>query len=385
MEFSERVLSMSPSGTLKLVELANQLKLKGHRIISFAVGEPDFTTPQTVIEAAYEAAKNGKTHYTPPLGIRELREKIAEKYQRENHVNVSAENVMVTPAKMAIFMAVAGFVDPGDEVLIPDPGWVSYKEMVHFARGKPVGYRLDEEKDYSLDIDDLLGKINSKTKMIIINSPSNPTGTVFSQDDIKAIRDIVLDYNLVLVSDEIYEKIIYEGEHISPGIYEELLGNLIIVNGFSKSHAMTGWRIGYLIAPKDIINQLSKIQQHTISCAPSIAQYGVLRALEDKESVKRMVEEFTRRREFVYNSLKEIDGLDVMKPRGTFYVFPRYKYPIPSGELAEKILMEKHIALTPGSAFGKYGEYHFRLSFASSMENLEEGISRLRDFFSSLS
>lgn len=384
MIFSKRIQKMSPSSTLSLVELANKFKERGYNIISLAVGEPDFTTPEPVIEAAYNAMREGKTHYTPPTGITELREAIAEKYREENGVNVDANNVIVTPAKLGIFMAISTFIDPGDEVLIPDPGWVSYREMVNFARGKPVGVRLLEEKHFTMDIDDLVNKINFKTKVLIINSPSNPTGAVLNYEDLKAIRDVVVDFDLILISDEIYEKIIYEGEHISPGVFEDLLNYTIIVNGFSKSHAMTGWRIGYLIAPHSFIPQLEKMQQHTISCAPSMAQYAALQALKEKEAVRKMVEEFRRRRDFLYDEISKIDGLHVRKPKATFYMFPRYDFDIPSKQFAEELMMQKQVAVTPGSAFGPHGEHYFRISFATSMENLKEGITRLQEFIETL-
>jgi len=384
MIFSKRIQKMSPSSTLSLVELANKFREKGYSIISLAVGEPDFTTPRSVIEAAYEAMKEGKTHYTPPTGITELKEAIAEKYRMENGVNVDANNVIVTPAKLGIFMAISTFIDPGDEVLIPDPGWVSYREMVNFARGRPVGVRLVEEKHFTMDIDDLVSKINFKTKVLIINSPSNPTGSVLTMDDLKAIRDVVVDFDLILISDEIYEKIIYEGEHISPGVFDDLLNYTIIVNGFSKSHAMTGWRIGYLIAPHSFIPQLEKMQQHTISCAPSMAQYAALQALKEKEAVRQMVEEFRKRRDFVYQELSNMPGIHVKKPKATFYIFPRYDFDIPSKALAEELMVKKQVAITPGSAFGPHGEHYFRISFATSMENLKEGMRRLREFLEEL-
>ncbi len=384
MIFSKRIQKMSPSSTLSLVELANKFKEKGYNIISMAVGEPDFTTPSSVIEAAYKAMKEGKTHYTTPSGITELREAIAEKYRVENGVNVDANNVIVTPAKLGIFMAISTFIDPGDEVLIPDPGWVSYREMVNFARGKPVGVRLVEEKHFTMDIDDLVSKINFKTKVLIINSPSNPTGSILTYEDLKAIRDVVIDFDLILISDEIYEKIIYEGEHISPGVFEDLLNYTVIINGFSKSHAMTGWRIGYLIAPHSFIPQLEKMQQHTISCAPSMAQYAALQALREREAVERMVAEFRKRRDFVYEELSKIDGLHVKRPKATFYIFPRYDFDIPSKVFAEDLMVKKQVAITPGSAFGPHGEGYFRISFATSKENLQEGTARLREYVESL-
>ena len=384
MLISKRVQGMYPSQTLSLVELAAKFKEKGYNIISLAVGEPDFTTPPNIIEAACKAMKEGKTHYTPPSGIKELREAIAEKYRTENNVNVDYSNVIVTPAKLAIFNILSAFVDPGDEVLIPDPGWVSYREMVHFARGKPVSIKLDEERDWRLNIDDIGNKIDYKTKVMIINSPTNPTGGTLNHEDIKAIRDLVLDFDLILISDEIYEKIIFEGEHVSPGVYEDLLMNTIIVNGFSKGWAMTGWRIGYLIAPSRYIPDLEKVQQHTISCAPSMAQYAALEALKTRSYVDEMVSEFKRRRDYVYERLSKMPGIKIKKPKATFYAFPRYEYDIPSKKLAEDMMVKEKVAITPGFAFGNYGEYHFRISFATSMENLKLGLDKIENYLEKL-
>ncbi len=384
MLISKRVQGMYPSQTLSIVELAAKFREKGYNIISLAVGEPDFTTPPNIIDAACKAMREGKTHYTPPTGIKELREAIAEKYRTENGVDVDANNVIVTPAKLAIFNTLSAFVDPGDEVLIPDPGWVSYREMVRFARGKPVSVKLDEEKDWRMDIDDLVSKIDYKTKVLIINSPSNPTGAVLTKDDMKAIRDIVLDFDLILISDEIYEKILFEGEHVSPGIYDDLLMNTIIVNGFSKGWAMTGWRIGYLIAPHRYIPELEKVQQHTISCAPSMAQYAALEALRTRSYVDEMVNEFRKRRDYVYERLSKMPGITVKKPKATFYIFPRYEFDIPSKTLAEEFMIKEKVAITPGFAFGNYGEHHFRISFATSMENLKIGLDKLESFLSTL-
>ncbi len=384
MLISKRVQGMYPSQTLALVELAAKFKEKGYNIISLAVGEPDFTTPPNIIEAACKAMHEGKTHYTPPSGIKELRTAIAEKYRNENHVNIDASNVIVTPAKLAIFNTLSAFVDPGDEVLIPDPSWVSYVEMVHFARGKPVGIKLDEERDWRLNIDDIVNKIDYKTKVIIINSPTNPTGGVLNREDIKAIRDLVLDFDLILISDEIYEKIIFEGEHVSPGVYEDLLMNTVIVNGFSKGWAMTGWRIGYLIAPSRYIPDLEKIQQHTISCAPSMAQYAAVEALKTRSYVDEMVAEFKRRRDYVYERLSKMRGIKIKKPKATFYAFPRYEFDIPSKKLAEDMMVKEKVAVTPGFAFGNYGENHFRISFATSMENLKLGLDKIENYLENL-
>ncbi len=384
MLISKRVQGMYPSQTLALVEMAAKFKEMGYNIISLAVGEPDFVTPPNIIEAACKAMHEGKTHYTPPSGIKELRKAIAEKYRTENGVDADADNVIVTPAKLAIFNTLSAFVDPGDEVLIPDPGWVSYQEMVRFARGKPIGVKLDEELDWRISIEDLLAKVNYKTKVLIINSPANPTGGLLTEDDLKAIRDIVADFDLILISDEIYEKIVFEGTHISPAIFEDLRMNTIVVNGFSKGWAMTGWRIGYLIAPHRYIPELEKVQQHTISCAPSMAQYAALEALKTRSYVEEMVSEFNRRRDYVYERLSAMKGIEVRKPSATFYIFPKYSFDVPSKKLAEDIMVKEKVAITPGFAFGKNGEGHLRISFATSMENLKEGLDRLERFLSAL-
>ncbi len=384
MLISKRVQGIYPSQTLALVEMAAKYKDMGYSIVSLAVGEPDFDTPPNIIEAACKAMHEGKTHYTPPSGIKELREAIADKYRKENNVKADADNIIVTPAKLAIFNTLSTFVDPGDEVLLPDPGWVSYKEMVRFARGKPVGVKLDETKNWRMSIDDLLAKVSFKTKVLIINSPANPTGAMLTHDDLKAIRDIVEDFDLILISDEIYEKIIFEGKHISPAEFEDLRMNTIVVNGFSKGWAMTGWRIGYMIAPHRYIPELEKIQQHTISCAPSMAQYAAVEALKTRNYVMEMVSEFKKRRDYVYNRLSSMEGINVERPQATFYIFPRYDYDIPSKKLAEDMMKKEKVAITPGFAFGNNGEYHLRISFATSMENLKEGLERLEHFLGKL-
>ncbi|USS40055.1 pyridoxal phosphate-dependent aminotransferase [Thermococcus aggregans] len=386
IDISEKLKKVEPSATVEVVTLARKLEEKGYDVISFGIGEPDFHTPRKIIEWAYEAMKEGYTHYTPPAGLKETREAIAEKYREENNVDATWENVIITPSKFGIFTAMASVLNPGDEVLIPNPGWVSYCQMAKLLDAKPIGYSVSI-RDRAINEEEIKEKITNKTKMIVINSPSNPLGTVFSIEDMKFIRDIAQDKNLIVLSDEIYEKIIYEGRFISPASFEGMLERTIIVNGFSKMYAMTGWRIGYIIAPKTLTKEMTKFQSHTLTCAPAFAQVAVAKALRDdetQEEVKKMIEEYSRRRELVYNELKKIELFEAYKPKGTFYVFPKYNYPMKSSDFARMILEKKHVVVTPGSAFGSLGEGHVRISFATSRENIKKGMERIRELVEEL-
>lgn len=378
--FSDRVNRIKPSSTVSLMNKEEELREKGLNLVSFSVGEPDFTTPREIIDAAYKAMLEGKTHYTNSNGIEPLRMAIAEKYSNENRVNTEYKNVIVTPTKMGLYMAIAAKINKNDEVLVPDPGWVSYQEMVKLNDGKPQPYSFNEENGYSLNQESILQKLSKNTKMIIINTPANPTGSVLSAEDIKFLNDIAEDHNLTVLSDEIYEKIIYEGEHISIGSMDKGLEHTIIVNGFSKSHAMTGWRLGYLIASEPTIAQINKIQQQTITCAVSFAQYAALTAIKDQKSVTMMVGEFLKRRDLISKLLKELGIFKFQVPKATFYIFPEFKFKNMNDLEFTQLLLEKAlVSVTPGTAFGENGRGHVRFSFATSTENIEEGIRRIKE------
>ncbi|MCC6013796.1 MAG: pyridoxal phosphate-dependent aminotransferase [Candidatus Verstraetearchaeota archaeon] len=375
---SKRVLNLKESGTLKAMIKAKELQAKGMKVIQLDVGEPDFPTPINIIKAAEKAMEEGFTHYTPSLGIPELREAIANKLREENKIDVSKDNIIVTPgSKQAIFYAVMALIDEGDEVIIPTPAWSSYMEIVTLAGGKVK--EVPTNNDFSLNIEKIKEAITKRTKLIIINSPNNPTGHVMDIKEIKALCDIVLDSNLFVLSDEIYEKLVYEGKHISIASLPNMEERTITINGFSKTYAMTGWRLGYAVAPKNIISAMNKIQQHTATCVTSFAQIAAIEALKPHTPIAPMIEEFKRRRDYICKALEKL-SFKFVKPKGAFYVFP--EIPIDnmnSNEFCD-ILLEKYgVSVTPGTAFGNYDK-HIRISYANSIENIEEAMKRIEMF-----
>jgi len=378
----KRMLDVSFSETMKISKLASNMEEEGKNIISLAVGEPDFDTPDFIIEAAYSAMKEGFTHYTQSQGIPELREAIADKIRNENDLDFSSDNILVTPTKQAIFMSVLAHLDDGGEVILSDPAWVSYKPIVKFADGIVRRAPVDEE-DFSLDPDVLQDKVTSRTKMILLNSPNNPTGKTLDRDDMKAIRDIAIDNDLLVLTDEVYEKLVFEGEHISIGSMDGMRERTITVNGFSKAYAMTGWRLGWAACNEDLLENIAKIQTHSITCATSFAQKAGLEALTNKkkseEAIDFMMSKYRERRELIVERLNEIEGFKCSKPNSTFYTFPEYDFNMDSMELSMYLLEEAKVATTPGSAFGDQGEGHLRLSFANSLENIKEAMDRIEE------
>ncbi len=373
---SKRMSGIAESATIKMGLLAKQLQDEGKEVVNFSLGEPDFKTPEYICEAAKKALDLGYTHYTGSAGITELREEIARKIQAENKVDVNADEVIVTPGgKQAIYEVMMSVLDEGDEVLLLDPCWVSFEAAVKLSGGKPCWVkRLEEEVKYEA----LESAASEKTKMIVINSPNNPAGYVLSDRELKEIAEFAVEHNLLVLSDEIYEKIIYERRHVSIASLDDMQERTIIVNGFSKTYAMTGWRIGYAIAPLEIMKGMLKIQQHSVSCAPSISQYAALAALRDsQECVDEMVKEFKGRRDVIVKRLNGI-GLRCVNPEGAFYAFvSTSNHGNDDVEFTERLLKEAYIVVTPGSAFGSAGKDYVRLSFATSMENIVEGMERI--------
>lgn len=373
------MLDVSFSETMRISKLATSMEADGRDIISLAVGEPDFNTPDFIIEAAYEAMKEGFTHYTTPQGIPELREVIAERGRNFNNLDFKKENVLVTPTKQALFMSILAHLDDGAEAIITDPSWVSYAPMVKFADGIPRRLPLIEEEDYSLDIETLNKKISSRAELIILNTPSNPTGMTIPKKDLKAIADIAVDNDLTVVSDEVYENLIFEGEHTSIGSFDGMRERTITISGFSKSYAMTGWRLGWLLTHEDLLENIVKIQTHSITCATSFAQKAGIAALKDGDkAINEMLQTYKKRREIIVDGLNDIDGFYCRKPNSTFYTFPRFDLDMDSMELALHLLKEAKVATTPGSAFGDEGENHLRMSFATSSENIKEALERIK-------
>ncbi|MHC1635927.1 MAG: pyridoxal phosphate-dependent aminotransferase [Candidatus Methanospirareceae archaeon] len=382
MKLSKRLSGIEESATMKMGALANKLRSEGKKVLNFSLGEPDFNTPSFICDAAKKAMDLGYTHYTSSAGIPELREEIARKLNEENGIDVDAENIIVTSgAKQAIYEAVMAILDEGDAAILLDPAWVSYEEMIKMAGARPVWVkRLEEEVRYE-ELEEAIAS-NPKVKMIIINSPNNPVGYVFSEKELREIANFSLDHNLFVISDEIYEKIIYDRKHISIASFEGMLERTIVINGFSKTYAMTGWRIGYAAAPKEIIKGMLKIQQHSTTCASSISQFAALatfRSPDSEESVKAMVKEFKRRRDAIVKGLNRI-GLRCLRSEGAFYAFanvPDLKE-MDDIEFSELLLKEAHVVVTPGSAFGPSGRGFVRFSYATSLEDIVEGLERIR-------
>ncbi len=378
--FSTRVREVAPSATLEITAKAKEMRARGIDVISLAAGEPDFDTPIHIKKAIVKALEDKFIYYTPTLGILELRKAISEKLKRENGVEYSEKEIIVTPgAKQALFEAILALINPGDEVLLPDPCWVSYDPMVKLAGGKVIYIPTKEEEEFKLLPERIEEKITDRTKLIIINSPCNPTGTVLNKKDLKNIADICLENEIFVISDEIYEKIIFGEKHISIASLPEMKKITITVNGFSKAYSMTGFRLGYAAAPEEIINAMKKIQEHSVSCATSFVQKsGVIALREKQKEVEMMVREFRKRRDKLMDLLLEIPEVSCVTPKGTFYAFPNFSFYSNNSIKFAKYLLEKaKVATIPGVAFGKCGEGFLRISFATSLDKIVEGIERI--------
>jgi aspartate aminotransferase len=376
VSFSRRVVNLKESGTLKILDKVKELQAKGVNIIQLDVGEPDFKTPENIINAAIRAMNEGFTHYTPTAGIPELREAVSAKLREDNRLDwIKKENVILTPgSKQALFYAIMALVGEGDEVIIPTPAWPSYMEMVTIAEGST---RLVPSKEkFRLDINGINEAVGGKTKAIMINSPSNPTGYVASKEELRAVAEIAEDHGICVVSDEIYEKLIYEGEHISLGTFPGMDELSIIVNGFSKAYAMTGWRLGYAAASRPILSAMNKLQQHSASSPASFVQKAGLEALRPETPIKPMVDEFRRRRAFICGALKEMGGFSLDTPAGAFYIFADISATGMKAEVLCNSLLEGGVSTTPGGSFGGF-DSHVRISYANSMDNLQQAVARI--------
>lgn len=371
---SVRLASIQESTTLKVSAMAKKMNASGLDVIDMGIGEPDFDTPKYIVEAGCSAIRAGQTHYAPTAGIPALRIAIAEKFQRENKLNVSADDVVVTPgAKMAVFAAIQALIQEGDECLMIGPSWVSYEPSVAFAGGKVVWGGVDE----NFMPHNLADSITSRTKLLIVNSPSNPTGAVFDRQILKEIRDLASDHNLYVISDEIYEKIIYDHEHISIGSIEGMENRTITVNGFSKAYAMTGWRLGYMTGPKDTVKWVTRLLSHSVSQAATFVMSAGLAAIQGpQDEVFGMVKEFRARRDLLVAGLRKL-GIPCGMPGGAFYVFPDVSEYGGGDAFTDKLLKDALIAATPGSAFGPGGVNYVRLSYATSQERLKEALERI--------
>lgn len=378
MHVSKRVQSIEPSPIRKIIDLSESRS----DIIGLHAGEPDFTTPSHIVEAGVRSLRDGYTHYTHGAGILQLREAIARKLHGENGIeaNPKTEITVTAGGFAAIFAITQATLDPVDEVLILQPSWPSYSGFVRLAGGVPVPVSL-QGPDFEPSRKMLEHHTTEKTKMIVINSPNNPTGSVYLRDCLSSLAEFAQDHDMLVVSDEVYEKIVFDGnEHFSLASRPEFRDSVVTVNSFSKTYAMTGWRVGYVIANESITTSIRKIHGYMVSCAPSDAQRAALGALlGPQDCVNEMVGEYAARRDWIVKGLDEVEGFRCVAPKGTFYAFPDVsRLNIPSAEIANKLLEEAKVASIPGSAFGAAGEGYLRFSFATSQQNIEEGISRVK-------
>jgi len=372
---SEKISSIPPSATIEITDRARRMKAEGTDVISLSIGEPDFDTPRHITDACIAALQDGKTHYEASQGVQELREAISEKLKKDNGVDIDASGIVVAcGAKNNIYEAMEACLNPGDEVVIIDPSWVSYEPAVRIAEGVPVHHSLNE-KDFQLD-DTLLEKITGRTKMVLLNTPSNPTGSVLSKESLGLVADICTDNDIIALSDEIYEKLIYDKVHLSIGAMGDMGERTITVNGFSKAYAMTGWRLGYAAAPPEIAKAMTKVQQHTISHPATFAMWGAVAALRgDQSCIESMRVEFDQRRKYVCGELESM-GFKTAPADGAFYAFVN----VGGDDMkrGERWLEDAHVAATPGTAFNAPG--WIRISYAAKMDTLKEAMRRIREF-----
>ena len=369
----------------QILARANELERQGKEILHFELGDPDFNTPQNIVEAACKSLKDGETHYAPSSGLLELKMGAADVTVRSRGFKPDLDQLLVTAgANVQIYYAVASAVNPGEEVIVPDPGFVSYFSILKFVGANPVRVPLFEKNEFKLNPNDVEKAITDKTRMIIINSPSNPTGAVMTENEIKRIYEIAKKNDVYLLSDEIYARMVYKEantNHFSPSRYDSCRERTIVINGFSKSYAMTGWRLGVVTGPSDLISKMGLLLETTSSCVSPFIQKAGLEALYgDKEPVAKMMDEFRQRRDVIVEGLNSLPGVTCIKPKGAFYAFPNItKTGLTSEEFAERMLNEAGVALAPGPIFGENGEGYVRMCYCNSMENIKKAIGKMKN------
>jgi len=385
MQLAERMNRLGTETAFDVLARAKQLEAEGKPVIHLEIGEPDFDTPQHIIDAACDALNSGWTHYGPSAGDPEFRAAIAEHIQQSRGFPVDPDEVVVVPgAKPIIYWAITALVDHGDEVIHPNPGYPIYESMINFCGGKPVPIALREEIEFRLDPEELANLVTDKTRLIILNSPQNPTGGVLTWKDLEAIAEVAIENDLMVMSDEAYEAILYEGEHHSIAAVDGMKERTILLDCFSKSAAMTGWRLGYGVMNRELAAQIAKLQTNCTSCTTSFVQRAGIAALQGPiEPSLAMVAEFKKRRDVIVDGLNAIPGISCLRPHGAFYVFPNVTGTgIDCRELADMILAEASVAVLSGTAFGQYGEGYLRLSYANSIENINEAVGRIHRLLS---
>ena len=387
MKLAKAMSRLGTETAFEVLAKARALEAQGREIIHLEIGEPDFDTPSNIIEAAGTALMEGQTHYCPSAGIPELRQAIAEHIAETRGVDVVPEQVVVTPGgKPVMFFAILALVEEGDEVLYPNPGFPIYESMIKFVGAKPVPLVLEEDRGFRFDVSQLRKKVSPRTKMIIINSPQNPTGGVLTREDLEEIAAVATEHDLMVLSDEIYDRILYEGEHVSflsmPGVQDRT----ILLNGFSKTYAMTGWRLGYGVMPEGLAEHITRLMTNSNSCTATFTQWAGVEALRGpQDSSAKMVEEFKRRRDVIVPGLNAIDGIRCAMPKGAFYVFPNIEGTgMSERELADYLMEEAGVAVLAGTSFGEYGRGFIRMSYANSIENIQKALANVESAVSKL-
>lgn len=396
MELSRKAQAIEPSLTLAITAKAKEMKEKGIDVISFSAGEPDFNTPKNIINAAIKAMEDGNTKYTSVNGILQLREAICKKFKDDNGLEYNPSQIVVsTGAKQSLANTFLAILNPGDEVIVSTPYWVSYPELIKLADGKPVFVEGDEKSNYKFTKENLEKAVTAKTKAIVLNTPNNPTGTIYNKEELEVIADFAKKYNIIIISDEMYEKLIYDNEnHISiASLSKDAYERTIVINGLSKSYAMTGWRIGYCAASEKIAKLMISIQSHVTSNVCSITQYAALEALSGPQNeITKMINEFEKRRNYMINRIESIDNLSIVKPKGAFYIMINIENCLgkeingkilnDSMEFCASLLENEKLAVIPGKAFGLNN--YIRVSYATSMEAIKEGLNRIESFIKKL-
>ncbi len=384
--FAGRVLEMQPSPTVAVSDAVRTLRQQGKDVIDLGGGEPDFPTPEHVCRAAIEAMQAGDTHYVASAGTMELRSAIAKKLKADNGIDVEVSSIIVTPgAKSALFSSVLALADAGDDVVMFDPGWVSYEPMARVAGAGTVRIPLDPADNYRITRDAVEPHLTPSSRLMIVNTPNNPTGRMLTRDELTALAEIAIERDMLVISDEIYEKISYDGNvHVSIGSLPGMAERTLTVNGFSKAYAMTGWRLGYVAGPADVMRQVAKIHSHSVTCASSFGQAGAVAALEGPQDfIDSMVEAWERRRHLIARGLNSVPGFQCPLPEGAFYALPDVSGTgLDGGAVAKRLIDEAGVGVTPGGAFGDVTRNHIRLSFANSDDSIESSIERIRRTFS---
>jgi aspartate aminotransferase len=380
MQYTERIMKLESEGAYVVLAKAKAMERQGRSIIHLQIGEPDFDTPRNIIDATIKAMQSGQTHYAPSAGIPEAREAAAEYISKTRGIKVTPEQTVIMPgAKPFIYCGVTALISEGDEVIVPNPGYPPYRSVVKFVGGKPVGVRLREENDFRFKIDEFRSLITPKTRMVILNSPCNPTGGVLTMEDLEAIHYEAKKHDFWIMSDEIYSRMIYEGEFHSIASIPGAMERTICMDGMSKTYAMTGWRLGFAAMPKQLAEYFFTLAINNFSTTTTFSQWGMVEGLRGpQDEVEKMIAEFARRREVIVNGLNAIEGITCKKPQGAFYVFPNITGTgLNSQEFADLMLEEGGVACLSGTAFGEYGEGYIRFSYANSIANIQEALKRI--------